>query len=140
MSKWGSSTQGNFSWLLFLNWFGDGNLYFLVGNSAGNNYSTATMTSNLSTSQYVNFSVTYDSGNIKMYRNGTLIVTTTSANTSLKSVPTPLTIGADWDNGSIDTLLRHYNGNIAISQIYNRALSETEVLQNFNAYRTAFGI
>jgi hypothetical protein len=140
MSKWGSSTQGNFSWLLFLNWFGDGNLYFLVGNSSGNNYSTATMTSNLSASQYVNFSVTYDSGNINMYRNGTLIVTTTSSNTSLKSVPTPLTIGADWDNGSTDTLLRHYNGNIAISQIYNRALNATEILQNFNSYRTAFGI
>jgi len=140
MSKWGSSTKGNFSWLLFLNWFGDNNLYFLVGNSTGNNYSTATMTSNLSTSQYVNFSVTYDSGNINMYRNGTLIVTTTSAYTSLKSVPTPLTIGADWDNGSIDTLLRHYNGNIANSQIYNRALSATEILQNYNALKGRYGL
>ena len=140
MSKWGSSTKGNFSWLLFLNWFGDNNLYFLVGNSAGNNYSTATMTSNLSTSQYENFSVTYDSGNINMYRNGTLIVTTTSAYTTLKSVPTPLTIGADWDNGSIDTLLRHYNGNIANSQIYNRALSATEILQNYNALKGRYGL
>jgi hypothetical protein len=140
MSKWGSSNQGNFCWLLFLNWFGDGNLYFLVGNSSGNNYSIATMTSNLSTSQYVNFSVTYDSGNINMYRNGTLIVTTTSAYTSLKSVLTPLTIGADWDNGPTDTLLRYYNGNIAVSQIYSRALSSTEVLQNYNAQKSRFGL
>jgi hypothetical protein len=140
MSKWGSSNQGNFSWLLFLNWFGNGNLYFLVGNSSGNNYSTATMTSNLSTSQYVNFSVAYNSGNIKMYRNGTLITEENSPYTSLKAVPTPLTIGADWDNGPTDTLLRYYNGNIAVSQIYNRALSSTEVLQNYNAQKSRFGL
>jgi len=31
-------------------------------------------------------------------------------------------------------------GNIAITRMYNRALSVTEILQNFNAQRTAFGI
>ena len=40
LSKWGRSSLGNFSWLLFLNWFSTGKLYFLVGNSAGSGYST----------------------------------------------------------------------------------------------------
>jgi hypothetical protein len=31
-------------------------------------------------------------------------------------------------------------GNIAITRMYNRALSATEILQNFNAQRTTFGI
>jgi hypothetical protein len=35
---------------------------------------------------------------------------------------------------------RHLNGNIAQTQIYNRALSATEVLQNYNATRSRFGI
>jgi hypothetical protein len=33
-----------------------------------------------------------------------------------------------------------YGGNIPIVQIYNRALSATEVLQNYNATKTRFGL
>ena len=32
------------------------------------------------------------------------------------------------------------NGNIAQTQIYNRALSASEILQNFNATRARFGV
>jgi hypothetical protein len=39
------------------------------------------------------------------------------------------------DNGG-----RFFNGNIAIAQIYNRALSSTEITQNFNATKTRFGL
>ncbi len=40
-----------------------------------------------------------------------------------------------YDNGS-----RYFSGNVPSVQIYNRALSVTEVLQNFNATRARFGI
>jgi hypothetical protein len=33
-----------------------------------------------------------------------------------------------------------FNGNIAQTQIYNRALSSTEILQNYNATKTRFGL
>jgi hypothetical protein len=33
-----------------------------------------------------------------------------------------------------------YGGNIAIAQIYNRALSAAEILQNYNATKTRFGL
>ena len=36
-------------------------------------------------------------------------------------------------------LSQYYNGNIALSQIYNRALTAAEVLQNYNATRVRFG-
>jgi hypothetical protein len=39
------------------------------------------------------------------------------------------------DNGG-----RFFNGNIAIAQIYNRALSATEIRQNYNATKTRFGL
>jgi hypothetical protein len=35
---------------------------------------------------------------------------------------------------------RYFNGNIAQSLIYNRALSSTEILQNYNATKTRFGL
>ena len=35
---------------------------------------------------------------------------------------------------------RFFNGNIARTSIYNRALSATEILQNFNATRSRFGV
>ena len=40
------------------------------------------------------------------------------------------------------TLIGHsaFNGNIAIARIYNRALSVTEVLQNFNVTKNRFGL
>ena len=56
------------------------------------------------------------------------------------SVSTNTTTNPNAPAGS--TLVGHssYNGNIAIARIYNRALSATEVLQNFNATRIRFGI
>ena len=38
------------------------------------------------------------------------------------------------------TSIDAYNGNIAIVQIYNRLLSATEVLQNYNATKSRFGL
>ena len=35
---------------------------------------------------------------------------------------------------------RYFNGNIAAAQVYNRALSRSEIQQNFNAYRGRYGI
>ena len=34
----------------------------------------------------------------------------------------------------------YFNGNISQIQIYNRALSATEILQNFNALRGRYGV
>lgn len=35
---------------------------------------------------------------------------------------------------------RFFTGNIAVSWLYNRALSETEILQNYNATKSRFGL
>jgi hypothetical protein len=39
-----------------------------------------------------------------------------------------------------DATTRYFTGNIAIAQLYNRALSEAEIQQNFNAFRGRYGI
>ena len=88
VSKWGSSSQSNFCFLLFLNWFAQGAIYFLVGNSAGTGYSTHSIPHNLSTSVYSNFTIVYDNGYVSWYRNGVFIQTDTNGSPLLKSVTT----------------------------------------------------
>ena len=140
MSKWGRSTLGNFSWLFFLNWFAQGNIYFLVGNSAGTSYSGHSIAHNFSTSVYSHFAVTYNSGAIRMYRNGEFIAASSSGNTTLKDVPTPFAIGLDYDTGTGDNPYRHYDGRIPVSRVYNRILTDAEVQNNFNAVKSRFGL
>lgn len=140
VSKWGSSNQNNFSWLLFLNWFSDGYIYFLVGNSTGNSYEQYAMEHNLSTSVFSNLTITFSSGNVRLYRNGQFISSNTGSITSLKSVSTPLTIGADWDGSSVDTLTRHYDGLISQVKIYSKALSAQEIYQNYLVYRSRYNL
>jgi hypothetical protein len=141
VSKWGSSSQSNFCFLLFLNFFAQGNIYFLVGNSVGNDYSTHSIAHNLSTSVYSNFTIVYDNGLISWYRNGVFVSpSVTSANTVLKTVTTAITIGADFDGGNPDTLTRSYDGTIPNVRLYSRPLTAAEVLQNFNATRATYGL
>ena len=140
MSKWGSSSQSNFCFLLFLNLFAQGNLYFLVGNSVGTSYSTHGIAHNLSTSLYINYTVTYNNGTVKMYRNGQIQLTENSANTTLRSVSTAVTIGADFDGGNPDTLTRSYAGEIPVVRMYSRVLTEAEVYNNYLSLKSRFGL
>jgi len=57
--------------------------------------------------------------------------TNVTANTT---VGTNITIGTDY------TINRFVNANIAYASMYNRALSQSEILQNFNAQRARFGV
>ena len=59
---------------------------------------------------------------------------TNSVSHSSITVSSPI-IGRDSEDN-----FRFYNGNIAQASIYNRALSATEVSQNFNALRGRYGI
>ena len=83
-----------------------------------------------------NITVTYNgSTTILIYENGTFTQTLTL--TSACNTPSSgVYIGAV--NPSI--LTAYYDGNIANTQIYNRALSAAEISQNFNALRGRYGI
>jgi hypothetical protein len=69
-------------------------------------------------------------GLLKYYLNGA-VISQGSTNFSSANSSYPITIGGA-DN--------YTNGNIAITQIYNRGLSATEILQNYNATKTRFGL
>jgi hypothetical protein len=74
------------------------------------------------------------SDTLYLYINGVL---DSSINDTTISIPaySALNVG-----GQTTQTSRYSNCNIASAQIYNRALSATEVLQNYNATKTRFGI
>ena len=91
-------------------------------------YSTQTLSSNT----FYNVSITYNSGNIIYYINGTSAGT---ANYTFTPSNIDAAIGKFTYNNSL-----YVNGNIPSFKFYNRALSAAEVLQNFNALRGRYGI
>ena len=85
---------------------------------------------------FVNLQITadYTSGVLNVYRNGVLFGTSTHTmlypNTSAI-----LTLGNWLPNTGLA-----FNGNITTTQIYNRALSATEISQNYNAQKSRFNL
>jgi hypothetical protein len=77
----------------------------------------------------------------QIYINGSFVVETVNTNSPV--YPTTgdrsARIGA-WNSPSYPTFTRFFNGNIYQASIYNRALSASEISQNFNATRARFGV
>jgi hypothetical protein len=78
---------------------------------------------------------TYNGSTASIYVNGILV---NSNSTSVVAIPT----GANFQIGRYFSFsgARNFAGNIFNTQVYNRALSASEVLQNYNATRTRFGL
>lgn len=76
------------------------------------------------------------SAGVTIYVNSSQVATT-AGDTSATNFSTTdsFTVGYYNNNGS-----GYFNGNIAQVQVHNRALTATEVLQNYNATRTRFGL
>ncbi len=68
-----------------------------------------------------------------LYYNAVLDISTNMAAVRIESA-NPIIIGTRDDN------FTHMKGNIGQVQIYNRALSQQEILQNFNATRFRYGV
>ena len=77
--------------------------------------------------------MTFDGINQVMYQNGVAITTTSFPGNIRTDVNTPVFIGGYWSG-------EYFNGKVGNVQIYNRALSASEVSQNFNALRGRYGI
>jgi hypothetical protein len=81
---------------------------------------------------------------IKIYYNGVLETLNGAATISQWSSvnfqsPNPFRIGS-YTSSNNTGILSPINGNIAITQVYHRVLSQAEILQNFNATRARFGV
>jgi hypothetical protein len=81
---------------------------------------------------WYNASVTYDGTTVRLYKNGTQESTLATSVTPLSS-GLGYYIARRWDD------LETIDGKIPIVQVYNRALTSTEILQNYNAIAPRFG-
>ena len=84
--------------------------------------------------QWYNFTYTYNGTTITGYRDGGNIMTNTSITGSLQYVNQPIRIGTH-TYGSANP-----NMDVSNFKIYNRALTQDEITQNFNALRGRYGI
>ena len=75
--------------------------------------------------------------NGKMYVNGNP-VTTTDNGSSAASLPNVKDFCVKIGFGQVNNY--YWNGKIAVVKIYNRALSDAEILTNFNRYKARFGL
>lgn len=99
-------------------------------------YTTGTVVdaSILATSGIYHVVGTYDGANNRIYVNGTLQTTGSSISGNI------LTNGTYYLMRTTAANLDYGKGNLYSHKLYNRALSATEIQQNFNAFRGRFGI
>jgi hypothetical protein len=114
-----------------------GALYGAICNGSGTyNEIYATLPSVANT--WYNIMFTWNGSQLNMYNNGTVVGTTTQTINNQVLV-TDLTIGGYTYKGA-GGAGEYFNGKIANVEIYNRGLTASEVLTNYNALKTRFGI
>ena len=117
---------------------GDGNVVFGIYNSATNSWGYYASTSglNLFDNQWHHVVGTMTSTTGSIYTDGVLRTSGAGTHTG-----TNIWIGmsAQIGNNQNDAYY-HFNGNIAVARFYRRALTATQVSNNFNALRGRFGI
>jgi Concanavalin A-like lectin/glucanases superfamily len=102
-------------------------------------YSGTSTAYTFSTNIFYNLVMTYDGATIKGYINGSLITNANVAYT-INYTSIPLLLGATGGATGGNTYGETLNGNMYSALIYNRALSATEVYNNFVANRGRFGV
>lgn len=144
----GCGNTGTAGYSLYINCTGGvpSNFGFIAGNGnliSGGTPSVNFGTPGVSTINYV--CGTFDGSVLRGYQNGVL------RNSVTQSTPGPLvyptTGGSPILGGmfvgiieSSVSLARYWNGNIFQIKVYNRTLSATEILQNYNTTKSRFGI
>ena len=98
------------------------------------------------TNNWYSFTLTnnYTGNALSLYTNGTLIDSVSTATQEYNPGLTPSAGNIGFCKPQVDgggeLVYSYLNCNIASAKIYNRALSASEVLQNFNATKSRFGL
>ena len=114
---------------------GPNNIYFVGWNH--DEYTTSTLPLNT----WSHVTVTYgggiisDTDGIKIYYNGIPQTLSGSGSIILNTTDSKYYVGYDGT-----ATRQHFNGNISNVRIYNRALTESEIQQNYNATKGRFGL
>jgi hypothetical protein len=142
-NKWNlGSSLGTNEWTLAIGngTTGTGNQYGFAVESGSVGYGISeTTTTQLSLNTWYQLVGQRDGANFKTYLNGTLTMNVTASGFTTSSIINNVNNRNLRINNSAANVL-YTNADNAICRIYNRALTPSEVLQNFNATRARFGI
>lgn len=131
MSKYNPHSGIGTGWYMF---FVDGNIWVSINQDLTPPLESSSISVNITTGRWYNFVITRSGTNFSLYINGVLQQSNTTTNIIDCSSTAPLRIGSGYSTGY------YYSGNCSIAQIYNVALSATQVAQNFSALRGRYGI
>jgi len=120
----GNTTYGDFSYKL------------AIGIRGGK---TQISPSAVNTNTWNHVVVTWNGTTGYSYFNGTLIGTLTIGTAALQTGYL-LTVGSTGNTGAGASSLFMYEGNIAVAQVYNKALTSNEITQNYNNYKKRFNL
>jgi hypothetical protein len=88
---------------------------------------------------WYNFTFTWNGSFLNLYQNGVSVSSPVSQTINAQALNTNVDVGGAMFKGNAG-IQGYFTGYIPIAQLHNRALSASEVYQNFNATRARFGI
>jgi len=115
------------------NFFGGGNNGTILNVSINTSSGTFSRSINAELNVWGNYGFTYNGSSLIAYKNG-VSFSTISASGSVSITSNPVIIGRNLVGSEF------LSGNVAKASIYNRALTASEVLQNYNATKSRFGL
>ena len=107
------------------------NINYALGDSQ---YRSSNYGFTFATNTYYYFAMTYDGANIRGYLNGSNVATTPLVIT-ISYAALPVLISGSYGSVPYGETL---NGNVSQVKFYNRALSQQEILQNYNATKKRY--
>lgn len=114
----------------------DNNIYYRTYGLSTQDLVISNTTAGTVNNQWNNFVATFDGTNKRIYRNGTLVAT--SAN--LTGTVTQNTTGAAYIGIYGSFAGYPFNGRKSINRIFNRALSQAEITQDYNFFKGRYGL
>lgn len=116
---------------------GGGSLFAQMGDGLGNYVnSTSYQTTTSTWYQVVYVWKNISTNSLETYINGTSIGSVSHSLSSLLNSVNPLYLGS-YNGGEYS---QWFNGSMGIVRLYNKSLSESEVLQNFNSDKSKYGL
>ena len=104
---------------------------------AGNSTSLVSQSSSINAGEWYHCAFTRVDTTFKSYLNGVLGSTNTNTDFTNSSNMTQIRIGYSADYDAVD---RTFEGSVGPLMIYERTLTDDEVLQNYNAHKSRYGL
>jgi hypothetical protein len=123
---------------IVLNYIQSGASGYISANTSQGSTNKAANTSLINLNQIYHITATYDSSNVTIYSNGALIQQTPTGFSVNYNATHTYSIGRA--NGIGSAFDGYLNGKIYYVSIYERSLSQQEIIQNYNKSKSRFGL